>query len=146
MVVQKKTLLVNNAETDKTVNNHFSETAEKSNTFKWSSNEKYENINDEKLTSKFKKIENHPSIMKIKSKYTLQETFSVKPVTVKDENVIENIPNNKVSGGEIPLNILKQSRFTYKLLTDCINDATVGEKIVLNLATLHQCTKRTRKN
>ena len=39
------------------------------------------------------------------------------------------MPNNKTSGGEIPLNILKQSRFAYKMLTDCINDAIVGEDI-----------------
>ena len=68
--------------------------------------------------------------MKIKTKYAIQEQFSVKPVTVKDvENIIKNIPNNKASGEEIPLNILKQSRFTYKMLTDCINDAIVGEDI-----------------
>ena len=39
------------------------------------------------------------------------------------------ILKNKVSGGEKPLNILKQSRFTYKMLTDQINDAIVGENI-----------------
>ena len=100
------------------------------NTFKWPFNEKYENIHNEKLTTIIKKFENHPSIMKIKSKYAIQEKFSVKPVTVKDvENIIKNIPNNKASGGEIPLNILKQSRFTYEMLTDCINDAIVGENI-----------------
>ena len=34
--------------------------------------------------------------MKIKSKYAIQEKFSVKSVTVKDvENIIKNIPNNK---------------------------------------------------
>ena len=43
--------------------------------------------------------------------------------TVKDiENVIKNIPTNKVTGGEIPLNVLKQSGFTYVMLRDCIND------------------------
>ena len=69
--------------------------------------------------------------MKIKSKYAIQENFSVKPVTVKDvENVIKNMPNNKASGGEIPLNSLKQSRFTYEMLTDSINDAIVGEDIL----------------
>ena len=68
--------------------------------------------------------------MKIKSKYAIQEKFSIKPVTVKDvENIIKNISNNKVSGGKIPLNILKQSTFTYKMLTDCINDAIVREDI-----------------
>ena len=39
------------------------------------------------------------------------------------------MPNNRASGGEILLNILKQSRFTYKMLPDCINDVTVGEDI-----------------
>ena len=35
----------------------------------------------------------------------------------------KNIPNNKTAGGQIPLHILKQSGFTYQMLTDCINDA-----------------------
>ena len=44
--------------------------------------------------------------MKIKTKYAIQEQFSVKSATVKDvENIIKNIPNNKASGEEIPLNI-----------------------------------------
>ena len=129
-VVQKETLLVNNDEIAEILNNHFSETVEKLNTFEWPSNGKYENMHNEKLTTIIKKFENLPSIMKIKSKYTIQEKFSIKPVTVKDiENIIKNMPNNKASGGEIPLNILKQSRFTYKMLTDCINDAIVGEDI-----------------
>ena len=103
---------------------------EKLNTFKWPSNEKYKNIQNEKVITIIKKFENHPSIMKIKSKYAIQEKFSVKPVTAKDvENIIKNIPNNKASRGEIPLNILKQSRFTYEMLTDCINYAIVGEDI-----------------
>ena len=68
--------------------------------------------------------------MKIKSKYVIQERLSVKPVTVKDiENITRNIPNNKASGGETPLNILKQSRFTHKMSIYCINDAIIGENI-----------------
>ena len=37
--------------------------------------------------------------------------------------MIKNIPSNKASGGDIPIQILKQSGFTYQILTDCINDA-----------------------
>ena len=78
---------------------------EKLNTFKWPSNEKHENIHNEKLTTMIKKFENHPSITKIKIKYAS-------------------------SGGEMPLNIAKQYRFTYnKMLTNCKNDAIVGEDI-----------------
>ena len=45
-------------------------------------------------------------------------------VSVKDvENVIKNIPSNKASGGDIPIQILKKPGFTYQILTNCINDA-----------------------
>ena len=50
-------------------------------------------------------------------------------IAVKDVENIKNIPNSKASGGERPLNILQQSRFNYEMLTDCINDAIVGENI-----------------
>ena len=67
------------------------------------------------------KYKSHPSIKKIKSNYTIKQKFSFKPVTVKDiENVMKNVPTNKVTGGEIPLNVLKQ--FTYVMLRDCVND------------------------
>ena len=71
------------------------------------------------------KYKGHPSIKKIKSNYTIKQRFSFKPVSVKDiENVIKNIPTtNKVTGGEIPLNVLKQSCFTYVMLRNCINDS-----------------------
>ena len=62
--------------------------------------------------------------MKLKSKYNFQEKFSFKPVCAKYvENVIKYIPYDKATGEEIPLHILKQSCFTYQILTDCINDA-----------------------
>ena len=75
------------------------------------------------LTNVINKDKSHPSIKKINSNYTIKQKFSFKPVTVKDiENVIKNIPTNKVTGGEIPLNVLKESGFTYVMLRDCIND------------------------
>ena len=53
---------------------------------------------NEKLDTIIKNFENHPNIMKIKSKYAI-EKFSVKPVTVKGVENIKYIPNNKASGG-----------------------------------------------
>ena len=54
----------------------------------------------------------------------IKEKFSFLSVSVKDvENVIKNIPSNKASGGDIPIQILKKSGFTYQILTNCINDA-----------------------
>ena len=87
-VVQKETLLLDNDEIAKTLSNHFSEPVEKLNTFKWPFNEKYENIHNEKLTTIIKKFENHPSIMKIKSKYAIQEKVSVKQFSVNTKLLI----------------------------------------------------------
>ena len=50
------------------------------------------------------------------------EKFSFKPVTFKGiKNVIRNITTNKVTGGEIPLNDLKQTGFTQEMLKDSID-------------------------
>ena len=121
-IVEKETLLVNNDEIAKTFNRDFAETVEKISTFEWPS--KNEGLTKETLTKIIKKFKNHPSIVKIKNKYLIKEKFSFQPVSVKDvENVIKNVPSNKASGGDIPIQILKQSGFTYQILTDCVNDA-----------------------
>ena len=121
-VIKKETLLVSNDEIAKTFNKHFAETVETLNTFEWPSNNT-DLLNDQ-LTAIIKKFQNYPSIMKLKSKYNFQEKFSFKPVPVEYvETIIKNIPNNRAAGGEIPLHILKQSGFTYQMLTDCINGA-----------------------
>ena len=52
----------------------------------------------------------------------VESTWIRRGVPVGDiENVIKNISTNKVTGGEIPLNVLKQSGFTHVMLRDYIN-------------------------
>ena len=121
-VIKKEALLVKNDEIAQTFSKHFAETVERLNTFEWPSNNT-DLLNDQ-LTAIIKKFQNHPSIMKLKSKYNFQEIISFKPVPVNYvESTIKNIPNNKAAGGEIPLHILKQYGFNYPMLTGCINDA-----------------------
>ena len=68
-----------------------------------------------------KKFRNHPSIVKIKSKYLTQEK-KFQLVSVKDvEKIIKNFPSNKASGGDIPIQIIKQPWFTFQISTDCIS-------------------------
>ena len=120
-VVESEKLIVKNDEIAKIFNKHFSETVDKLNIFEWPSCES--EYTEDQLTNIINKYKSHPSIKKIKSNYTIKQKFSFKPVTVKDiENVIKNISTNKVTGGEIPLNVLKQSGFTYAMSRDCIND------------------------
>ena len=110
-VVENEKLIVKNDEIAKIFNKHFSETADKLNIFEWPSCEK--EYTEDQLTNIINKYKSHPSIKKIKSNYTIKQNFASKPVTVKDiENVIKNIPTNKVTEGEIPLDVLKQSGFT----------------------------------
>ena len=86
-------------------NKIFSETVVKLNIFKWPSCET--EYTEDQLTNIIKKYKSHSSIKKIKSNYTIKQKFFIKPVTVKDiQNVIKNIPTNKVTGFEIPLNFL----------------------------------------
>ena len=121
-IFKKETLLVSNDEIAKIFNKHFAETVETFNTFEWPSNNT--DLLKDQLTAIIKTFRNHPSIMKLKSKYNFQEKFSFKPVPVKSvERIIKNIPKNRAAGVEIHLHILKQSGFTYQMLTDCINDA-----------------------
>ena len=105
-IIEKETLLVNNDEIAETFNEHSAETAEKLNTFEWPSNN--EDLTEQIRTKIIKKFKNHPSIVKTKNKYLIKEKFSFQSVSVKDvENAIKNIPNNKASGGDIPIQILQ---------------------------------------
>ena len=122
---------------------------EKLDTFGWPSNN--EDLTEETLTKIFKKFKNHPSIVKIKNKYLVKEKFSFQPVSVKDvENVIKNIPSDKTSGGDIPIQMFKRSGFTYQILTDCINDA-INKGVfpdslkTANIAPVHKKDKPTDK-
>ena len=69
-----------------------------------------------------KRYKNHPSIRKIKANFNSVCIFSFQPVCVDDvKTVIQDLKNNKSVGGEIPIQILKESEFTFETLTIYIN-------------------------
>ena len=148
-VVENEKLIVKNDEIAKIFNKHFSESVDKLNIFEWSSCES--EYTENQLTNIINKYKSHPSIKKaIKSNHTIKQKFSFKSVTVKDiENFIKNFPTNKVTGAEIPLNVLKQ--FTYVMLRDCVNDCLLKGSFpdslkLANIAPVHkktnQCIRR----
>ena len=66
-----------------------------------------------------------PSIVKIKKHFKIKVTFSFSPVS-KDEIVViikdlRNLQTFTTSGGDISLNILKKSNFTFDELTESVN-------------------------
>ena len=68
------------------------------------------------------KFKTHPSIAKVKKHFKINTAFSFSP-TSKDEIVaiIKDLQNNKAVGGEILLDILKKSNFTFDGLTECVD-------------------------
>ena len=148
-VVEKEKLVVKNDDIATTFNKHFSETVEKLDIFEWPSCKTNENQGE--LATIVNKFKNHLSIIKIKSNYIVQEKFSFKPVSVKDiENIVKNIPKNKTAGGEIPLDIIKQSVFSYEMLKDCINYSILKGKFpdslkLANITPVHKKDEPTDK-
>ena len=69
-----------------------------------------------------KKYINNTSIKNVKKKYKNMKNFSFRPVTTDEvKKVIKDLTTNKSVGGEIPIQILKGSEFTFECLKNCIN-------------------------
>ena len=100
--------------------NYFSQIVDSLGLYEFSSEPRREYADEiDNIVSKFK---THPSIVKIKKHFKIKTTFFFS-LTSKDEIVaiIKYLQNNKAAGGEIPLNILKKSNFTFHELTECVN-------------------------
>ena len=89
------------------------------------------NVCDDKVQGIIHNFPNHPSILKIKEKVQLNKRFSfqyVSEATVR--KVAENLSSDKVSAGEIPIKILKESRFCFPEQTNCINESLTNNKFL----------------
>ena len=76
-----------------------------------------------------KRCHNHPSLIKIKQLVNNQAKFSFQAASVHAvKEVIEGLPSNKATAGEIPIKILKESGFTFEYLTSCVNEAILSGK------------------
>ena len=60
------------------------------------------------------KFRNHPSIIKIKERYKVKGNFSFRLSTTEEiKAIIRDLPMNKTAGGEILVNVLKKSNFSF---------------------------------
>ena len=77
---------------------------------------------------------NHPSIVKIKERYKVKSNFSFRLATTEEiKAIIRDLPTNKAAGGEIPVNVLKKSNFSFDELTICVNYALINGKFPITL-------------
>ena len=60
------------------------------------------------------KFRNHPNIVEIKERYKVKGNFSFRLATTEEiKAIIRDRPMNKAAGGKIPVNILKESNFSF---------------------------------
>ena len=80
------------------------------------------------------KFRNHPSIVKIEERCKVKGDFSFRLATTEEiKTIIRDLPTNKAARGEIPLNILKKSNFSFDELTICVNYALINGKFPITL-------------
>ena len=112
MLIEKDEILLKNKKIADVLNSYFDSVTNSLDLFSWST--QTDNENTDAIQSILKRFQNHPSLIKIKQLVNNQAKFSFQPVsahTVKE--VIEGLPSNKATAGEIPIKILKESGFTF---------------------------------
>ena len=117
-------LILKNKEIANTFNDYFGSVTENLNLEHWDEDSNsYSGINHRNnVKDIIKKYSNHPSIKNIKKKYKNIKKFSFRPVTTDEvKKVIKDLKTNKSTGGEIPIQILNESKFTFECLNNCTN-------------------------
>ena len=112
MLIEKDEILLKNKKIADVLNSYFDSVTNSLDLLSWST--QTDNENTDAIQSILKRFQNHPSLIKIKQLVNYQAKFSFQPVsahTVKE--VIEGLPSNKATAGEIPIKILKESGFTF---------------------------------
>ena len=122
MVSENGELILKNKEIADIFNDHFGSIVKNLGLDHWDDHSLSPTKNADRIENIIKRYKNHPSIRNIKANFNSVCIFSFQPVCVDDvKTVIQDLKNNKSVGGEIPIQILKESEFTFETLTNCIN-------------------------
>ena len=131
MSIETNKMLLKNEEAAKEFNQYFVHITDSLDLNEFSNEKFCERLNDvDNIVCKFR---NHASIVKIKEQYKVKGNFSFSVATTEDIKTIIKDKTNKAVGGEIPVNILKKSNFSFDELTICINYAFINGKIPITL-------------
>ena len=124
--------LLNNKKIADVLNSYFDSVTDSLDLFFWST--QTDNKNTDALQNILKRFHNHPSLIKTKQLVNNQAKFSSQPVSVYTvKKVIEGLPSNKTTAGEIPIKTLKESGFTFEYLTSTVNEAILSGKFLDSL-------------
>ena len=102
-------------------NDHFGSIVNNHGLDHWDDHSLSPTMGSDRIENIIKRYKNYSSIKNIKAKFNSFRSFSFQPVLMEEvKTVIWNMKNNKSLGGKIPIQILKESEFTFEILTNCI--------------------------
>ena len=127
MLIENEEIINESTEVAIVFNSYFESVTESLNLFNWAA-EPYNQAKDsvERIVQRFS---HQPSIIKIKQNIKILKKISFTPLAVETmKNIIYGLPQNKSVSGNIPLNVLRCSEFTFSYLTECINEVLRNSK------------------
>ena len=115
-------LVLKSKEIANTFNDHFGHIVYNLGLHHWNHHSLSSTIGFDRIDNLIKRYKNHLSINNIKAKFNGFRSFSFRPVYIKEvKTVTQDMKNNKSVSSEIPIQILKESEFTFQILTNCTN-------------------------
>ena len=149
MLIENDKMLLKNEEAPKEFNQYFGHITDSLDLHEFPDVRVCEGLDDiDNIVHKFR---NHRSIKKIKERYKVKEHFSFRLATTEEiKAIIRDLPTNKAASGEIPVNVLKKSNFSFDQLTICVNYALINRKFTItlknaNVTLVHKKDDRTDK-
>ena len=116
MLIENNKMLLNNEEVAKEFNQYFGHITDSLDMYEFPDVRVCEGRDDiDNIVYKFR---NHSNIIKIKERYKVKENVSFRPATTEEiKTIIRDLPTDKAAGGEIPVNVLKKSNFSFDELS-----------------------------
>ena len=132
MLIENDKMLLKNEEVAKEFNQYFGHITDSLDLYEYPDVRVCEGWDDiDNIVYKFR---NHPSIIKIKEGYKVKESFSFRLATTEEiKAIIRDLSTNKAAGGEVPVNVLKKSNFSFDELTIFVNYALIDGKFPITL-------------
>ena len=132
MLIENDKMLLKNEEVAEVFNQYLRHITDSLDLYEFPDEKVCEGLDDiDNIVYKFR---NHPSIVKSKEQYKVKSNFSFKLATTEEvKAIIRDLPTNKAAGGEIPVNILNKSNFSFDELTKCGNYAWTYGKFPITL-------------
>ena len=111
-LIENDKIVSENHKIAKIFNTYFELVADLLNLFEWIGESVNSNYKIEQV-----KFSKHPSILKIKQNVKINKKFSFQSISEENvKNIVKNIPSDKATAGEIPVDILKSSEFCFNEL------------------------------